>query len=570
MANAEVLNATDQGSPISDYAVTAAADETQLQAQGEGTTVASQDAVPENPSVALPDKVSAEISDDDVMTAPKYASTTDGELKNVETGETVTDPNLVGTADAPADPLAKTDGKSFIPVPMDEVKDQMEEAGKTVEQPSGNSDSDSNAGSDNAQSGDDTAQDKSQSDSNDQSTEDEGESVEGQTGTSSYVDSTTPTVRTAKLPNNEYGAHWGTYNGTPAFFDYKNNLFAQQAKGVIDVSEHNGNIDWAKAKAAGVEGAIIRIGYGTAALDAKALRNISECKRLKIPFGIYLYSYAYDNTFASHEATNIVNQLKKAGVSPNTLSYPVYYDLEDWTWTGHQHPTSPKVYEGIVNSWYATMRSAGYTNLAVYSYVYYLNTALNSSSIHAKTQWVASYGARNTFNFSMNYRGWQYSAGGRINGVPGDVDMSAFGNHTVTVPAAVPNAIYRLYLGGVRIHHYTSSYNEMRTLVLRGWQYEGVLGIAASDKKGQPVHRLYNGRIKQHHFTGSVHERDVLKTRGWRYEGIAWYSSTSRNKPIYRLYNGHNKEHFYTSNAKEYELRGSQGWSKEGISWYGA
>ncbi|NEG95380.1 glycosyl hydrolase family 25 [Bifidobacterium sp. SMB2] len=477
---------------------------------------------------------------------------------------------------------------------MDEVKDQMEEAGRTVERPSDTSGSDTsgdnssadgntgnagNAGTDESQSDAGDSQNGTQPESNGQSAEDqsgenqsaEDQSTEGQTSTSSYNDETTPAVRTAKLPDNEYGAHWGTYNGTPAFFDYKNNLFVQQAKGVIDVSEHNGNIDWAKAKAAGVEGAIIRIGYGTAALDAKALRNISECKRLKIPFGIYLYSYAYDNTFASHEATNILNQLKKAGVSPKDLSYPVYYDLEDWTWTGYQHPTSPKVYEGLVNSWYATMKAGGYANLAVYSYVSYLNNELNSSSIHAKTQWVASYGARNTFRFSMNYRGWQYSAGGRINGISGDVDMSAFGNYkAVDLPAIVPNAIYRLYNSGANVHHYTTDANEMRTLYLQGWKYEGVLGMVVSAQAGKPVYRMYHSGIKQHHFTMSAYERDANVKQGWRYEGVAWYSSTSKGTPLYRLYNGRNKEHFYTSSSYEYKVRGAQGWQKEGIAWYGA
>lgn len=67
----------------------------------------------------------------------------------------------------------------------------------------------------------------------------------------------------------------------------------QQAKGVIDVSGWQGDIDWAKAKADGVEGAIIRLGYGEGNnADKKAQRNISECKRLGIPFGIYWYSYA--------------------------------------------------------------------------------------------------------------------------------------------------------------------------------------------------------------------------------------------------------------------------------------
>ena len=64
---------------------------------------------------------------------------------------------------------------------------------------------------------------------------------------------------------------------------------------MIDVSSWQGDVDWAKAKADGVEGTIIRLGYGWGNdADTKAQRNINECKRLGIPFGIYWYSYAYD------------------------------------------------------------------------------------------------------------------------------------------------------------------------------------------------------------------------------------------------------------------------------------
>ena len=66
---------------------------------------------------------------------------------------------------------------------------------------------------------------------------------------------------------------------------------------MIDVSSWQGDVDWAKAKADGVEGTIIRLGYGWGNdADTKAQRNINECKRLGIPFGIYWYSYAYDRT----------------------------------------------------------------------------------------------------------------------------------------------------------------------------------------------------------------------------------------------------------------------------------
>lgn len=50
------------------------------------------------------------------MVSEDHAVTADGELKNITTGETVTDPALVGTQDSQPDPLAKTDGESFIPV----------------------------------------------------------------------------------------------------------------------------------------------------------------------------------------------------------------------------------------------------------------------------------------------------------------------------------------------------------------------------------------------------------------------------------------------------------------------
>lgn len=74
------------------------------------------DTMPDNPDAALPDQVSAAIPDDATVVSEDHAVTADGELKNITTGETVTDPALVGTQDSQPDPLAKTDGESFIPV----------------------------------------------------------------------------------------------------------------------------------------------------------------------------------------------------------------------------------------------------------------------------------------------------------------------------------------------------------------------------------------------------------------------------------------------------------------------
>ena len=337
-----------------------------VQSDGQTGDQQSQDSMPDNPNAKLPGTVSDEISDDATVVSEDLAVTPEGEVKNIETGETVTDATLVGTQDQQPDPLAKTNGESFIPVSAEDVKNAVADAN----------------------------------------------------------------VQLSKFEGNEYGAHWGTYNNTKAFFDYQNNLFVQQAKGVIDVSEWQGDIDWAKAKADGVEGVIIRLGYGWGNnADKKAQRNISECKRFGIPFGIYWYSYADTPSIAKEEGAGVVAKLKRFGVRASDLAYPVYYDLEKWTWKGHQPPTDPNVYNDIVNNWYGALQSAGYKNLGVYSYTSYLQGPLKHADIYAKTTWVAQYGARMGFDsFPTNSRGWQYTSSGKVGGIRGNVDMNAFGN----------------------------------------------------------------------------------------------------------------------------------------------
>ena len=83
------------------------------------------ESMPDNPTKDLPQTVSEEIPDDATVVSEELAVTDDGEVMDLETGDTVTDPQLVGTVDKPADPLAKTDGESFIPVEVAEVKDAM-------------------------------------------------------------------------------------------------------------------------------------------------------------------------------------------------------------------------------------------------------------------------------------------------------------------------------------------------------------------------------------------------------------------------------------------------------------
>ena len=100
-------------------------------------------------------------------------------------------------------------------------------------------------------------------------------------------------------------------------------------KNIMDVSHHQGSIDWEKVKESEfVDGVIIRVGFGRDRAtqdDREFLRNVTECIRLNIPFGAYIYSYAKTEDDARSEAANFRRLLDPY---LQKMSYPVYYDLE--------------------------------------------------------------------------------------------------------------------------------------------------------------------------------------------------------------------------------------------------
>lgn len=91
----------------------------------------------------------------------------------------------------------------------------------------------------------------------------------------------------------------------------------------IDISKHNGNINLEPYKGQFV---IIRVGYGHFHLDEKFERNVAECKRLSIPFGVYHYSYALNEADAEAEARGVLNAIAKY---KNDIKVGVWFDMED-------------------------------------------------------------------------------------------------------------------------------------------------------------------------------------------------------------------------------------------------
>nr|WP_275952128.1 GH25 family lysozyme [Mordavella massiliensis] len=186
-----------------------------------------------------------------------------------------------------------------------------------------------------------------------------------------------------------------------------------QLKGV-DVSEWQEQIDWEKAKEDGIEYAIIRVGWhgnNDSHVDDWFEYNVSECERLGIPYGVYLYSYITTTAGAANAANFVLNQLKG-----HTLSYPVYLDLEDESTISTDHGA-------IAETFLNKITAAGYRG-GVYANLNWWNNYLTSSVFDnaAWSKWVAQY------NFECNYTGtydmWQCTSKGSVDGIAGYADLN--------------------------------------------------------------------------------------------------------------------------------------------------
>lgn len=149
---------------------------------------------------------------------------------------------------------------------------------------------------------------------------------------------------------------------------------------VVDVSYANGVVDWRELKEAGVVAAYIRAGYGTdlkSQDDVQLPRNVLECKRLNIPYGLYLYSYADTEKKAESEAAHIIRLAKM--YKP---ILPIYYDVEE-TLIMHRVNKNIEIMKEKVED-------AGY-KFGVYASLSWWNNLINTDVDH---KWIAHWAER--------------------------------------------------------------------------------------------------------------------------------------------------------------------------------
>ncbi len=191
----------------------------------------------------------------------------------------------------------------------------------------------------------------------------------------------------------------------------------------IDVSKHNGNIDWAKVKAAGIDFAMIRAanrGYGS---EGKLLKddmfdkNAAGANENDIPIGVYVFSEAITVDEALEEADLVLSMIE-----PYDITYPVVIDIEEIAGDdGRNETLTPAELTDIVLAFCNRIKEAGYTPM-IYCNLKGFIGMLEFERLEGIDKWYAYYGNELYFPYAVSM--WQYTAYGTVDGIKGQVDLN--------------------------------------------------------------------------------------------------------------------------------------------------
>jgi lysozyme len=281
---------------------------------------------------------------------------------------------------------------------------------------------------------------------------------------------------------------------------------------IIDVSRWQGVINWDAVNGA-IDGAIIQCGFGDdipAQDDPYFLRNIQECDRLGIPYGIYLYSYASNKAHADSETKHLLRLAKKCN-----LALPIYIDIEDAS------------IRGSYNAQYFIDMGQAIED-AGYWFGYYCNEdwAKNviKNSLDRFTSWVANYSRKPSVPFDI----WQYCSDGSVPGINGGVDCNEMvrdllkeikGNSGANKPTEKPkpSGVDYVVKSGDTLSGIASLY---------GTTYQKI----ASDNGISNPNIIYPGQVLKINVGGAPSHKIYVVKQGDTLSGIASQFNTSYQK----------------------------------------
>ena len=232
------------------------------------------------------------------------------------------------------------------------------------------------------------------------------------------------------------GAYYDILDGVPVntydpegFSKDKNGYMTYSEDGVhvtlgVDVSVHQGEIDWQKVADVGIDFAMIRVGYrgygsaGKMMGDTRFLDNIQGALDAGLDVGIYYFSQAITVEEARQEAAYVVEQL-----APYRITYPVVFDWERQNYAGSRTQTIPQtdLLCAMANAFCADIEAAGYDAMIYF----YQNLAYNNLDLSQLTDypfWLAQYTDYPSFYYDFDM--WQYTSSGRVPGISGNVDLN--------------------------------------------------------------------------------------------------------------------------------------------------
>ena len=217
---------------------------------------------------------------------------------------------------------------------------------------------------------------------------------------------------------------------------YDNNLFQVNENGFltydsdeytckigIDVSRYQGSIDWAAVKSAGVDFAMLRLGYrgygtGRIVLDTYFYQNLQGALANDIEVGVYFFSQAISPEEGAEEAQFCLNALE--GYS---ITYPIVFDWEPYpSGTGARtEGLDDKILTQCAVAFCDEVENAGYQSM-VYSNLTYFYLHFDLNELINYPFWLAQYNSRPSFYYHFDI--WQYGDSGSVPGIDGNVDLN--------------------------------------------------------------------------------------------------------------------------------------------------
>lgn len=202
---------------------------------------------------------------------------------------------------------------------------------------------------------------------------------------------------------------------------YHENGISTGIKG-IDVSKYQGEIDWEKVKADGVEFAIIRLGYrgyetGKLMLDENYKANIEGATKVGIKVGVYFFSQAVTIEEGLEEAQMVLDNIKDYDIT-----YPVIYDAEEMLGDSVRTDTlTTEERTNITIAFCEKIKSGGYKPM-IYANVKWFVSRIDMSRLTQYDKWFAQYFSAPFFPYEFQI--WQYTNKGKVDGIKGDVDLN--------------------------------------------------------------------------------------------------------------------------------------------------